>query len=259
MRVYRSKSKNILYFVYRVIYPIFDPIWFITGIYGYFWFIKDIVNYQRQSKTLLMGKNLYPMLHDKVNFSPFNSHYYYMSLWVFDRIIKQKPTSHVDIGSSYEFSGYLSRLIKTTFIDLRPINVKAKNLAIKKGNILNLPYKDQSIKSLSCLHVAEHIGLGRYGDTVGPKGTEKACTELSRVLAPNGLLYFAVPIGKEKVCFNAHRIFPPKKIIKMFPKLKLIEFSLVNDNGIFLEKQNTNLFNNLNYGCGMFLFKKNYD
>jgi len=259
MRVYRSKSKNILYFVYRVIYPIFDPIWFITGIYGYFWFIKDIVNYQRQSKTLLMGKNLYPMLHDKVNFSPFNSHYYYMSLWVFDRIIKQKPTSHVDIGLSYEFSGYLSRLIKTTFIDLRPINVKVKNLAIKKGNILNLPYKDQSIKSLSCLHVAEHIGLGRYGDTVGPKGTEKACTELSRVLAPNGLLYFAVPIGKEKVCFNAHRIFPPKKIIKMFPKLKLIEFSLVNDNGIFLEKQNTNLFNNLNYGCGMFLFKKNYD
>ena len=196
------------------------------------------------------------MLHDKTNLSPFNSHYYYMSLWAFNRIINNHPKSHVDIGSSYEFSGYLSKLIKTTFIDLRPLNVKLKNLVIKKGDLLNLPFESQSQKSVSCLHVAEHVGLGRYGDLIDTKGTEKACRELSRVLAPGGFLYFAVPIGKEKICFNAHRIFPPEVIIKMFPELKLVEFSLVNDDGIYLEKQKSNLYNNLNYGCGMFMFRK---
>lgn len=257
MRVYQSKSKNILYFFYRLIYPIFDPLRFITGLYGYFWFIKDLINYQKQNhQKSLINQNLYPMLHDKTSFSPFNSHYYYMSLWAFDRIVKSKPNLHVDIGSSYELSGYLSTLIKTIFIDLRPIDVLTKNLTIIKKNILDLPYKNQSIKSLSCLHVAEHIGLGRYGDSINPKGTENACKELERVLAPGGLLYFAVPIGKEKICFNAHRIFPPKKIIKMFPKLKLVEFSLVDDDEVFIEKQKPYQFTNTNYACGLFIFTK---
>ncbi|OIP84374.1 hypothetical protein AUK04_02475 [Candidatus Roizmanbacteria bacterium CG2_30_33_16] len=196
------------------------------------------------------------MLHEKTNLSPFNNHYYYMSLWAFDRIINNRPKFHVDIGSAYDFSGYLSKIIKTTFIDLRPINVKIKNLTIKRGDLLNLPYKDNSATSLSCLHTAEHVGLGRYGDKIDPNGTQKACRELSRVLTPDGFLYFAVPIGKEKICFNAHRIFPPKAIIKMFPKLKLVEFSLVDDNGIFLEKQDPTAYSNLNYACGMFIFRK---
>jgi hypothetical protein len=80
------------------------------------------------------------------------------------------------------------------------------NFISKRGSILLIPYENNSIKSLSCLYVAEHIGLGRYGDPLDPFGTKKAAKELSRVLALDGNLYFSLPIGKPKLYFNAHRI-----------------------------------------------------
>jgi hypothetical protein len=33
------------------------------------------------------------------------------------------------------------------------------------------------------MHVVEHVGLGRYGDALDPKGDARACAELARVLA----------------------------------------------------------------------------
>lgn len=90
----------------------------------------------------------------------------------------------------------LSTITKTTFIDIRPFKTDLKDLAVKKGDILNMPFEDNSIKSLSFLHVAEHIGLGRYGDKLDPEGTKKACIELSRILAPDGKLFLF------KLCCN---------------------------------------------------------
>src|SRR2546430_12288402 len=48
------------------------------------------------------------------------------------------------------------------------------------------PFGDLELSSVSCLHVAEHIGLGRYGDAIDPLGTRKAIGELARVLAVDG-------------------------------------------------------------------------
>jgi hypothetical protein len=42
--------------------------------------------------------------------------------------------------------------------------------------------------SLSGLHVAEHIGLGRYAAPLKPHGTRQACVDSQRVLAPAGNL-----------------------------------------------------------------------
>lgn len=116
--------------------------------------------------------------------------------------------------------------------------------------------KDNSIPSLSCLHTVEHIGLGRYGDNIDPEGTKKACKELSRVLAKKGHLYFSAPIGKNRICFNAHRIHLPDEILKYFKDLKLVSFSVVDDDGIFFQNVDYRKFRNLHYGCGMFLFRK---
>ena len=43
------------------------------------------------------------------------------------------------------------------------------------------PFGDRSVPSLSCLHVVEHVGLGRYGDPLDPQGSIKAMRELQRV------------------------------------------------------------------------------
>lgn len=257
MKVFDSKSKNVGYFIYRMVKPIIDPIKFIQGIYGYFWFWVDLINYKsKDRKAEIIGTNLFPILDEKISFTPFDAHYFYQQLWVFEHILKEKPEEHIDIGSSYQMSGYLSKITKTKFVDLRPIDAKLNNLEIVRGNILDLPYNDNSIKSLSCLHVVEHIGLGRYGNPIDPQGSAKACKELVRVLAVGGKLYFSVPVGVNRLCFNAHRVHSPETILRYFFNLRLVEFSVVDDNGNFIQNCDYRDFNHLNYGCGMFLFTK---
>lgn len=257
MKVFKSKPKNFSYLLYRLIGPVFDPVKFIQGLYGYIWYIRDLIRYQiKDPKAKLIGSNLYPVLFDKTNFTSFDVHYFYLQLWAFEHILKNKPEQHVDVASSYQLISLLSIISKVTFIDIRPMEISLKNLQSKKGSILNLPYKNNSIKSLSCLHVAEHIGLGRYGDPIDPSGTKKACRELNRVLAKNGLLYFCLPIGKNRICFNAHRVHTPQTIIEYFKDLELLEFSVVDDNGIYRVCADPKKYENIDYGCGMFLFKK---
>jgi SAM-dependent methyltransferase len=147
-------------------------------------------------------------------------------------------------------------MTKSEFVDIRPIDTKLKNLTISRGDIVHMPYPDHSISSLSSLHVVEHIGLGRYGDPIDPQGTVKACKELSRVLKPGGKLYLSLPIGRERICFNAHRIYPPDAVLSFCDTLNLESFSVVDDNGNFHENQNPLKFKTLSYGCGMFCFVK---
>ena len=67
--------------------------------------------------------------------------------------------------------------------------------------------------SLSCLHAIEHFGLGRYGDTIDARGYEHALTHLAYLLEPQGTLYLSTPLGRERVEFNAHRVFAPHTIL----------------------------------------------
>lgn len=120
----------------------------------------------------------------------------------------------------------------------------------------NLPYENNSVQSLSCLHVAEHIGLGRYGDTLDPEGTQKAAAELSRCLAKGGNLYFSVPVGRPRLCFNAHRIHSPCQIIDYFKDLSLVEISGTGDDKKFINNINIESLENSRYACGMFWFTK---
>lgn len=124
------------------------------------------------------------------------------------RIPARKPARHVDVGSHNEWAVWMSVQTPITFIDIRPLPVKTEGFDSKAGSVLNLPYPDASVDSISCLHVIEHVGLGRYGDPLDPQGTIKACKELARVLAPGGRLYLSTPVGRARVCFNAHRITP---------------------------------------------------
>ena len=155
-----------------------------------------------------------------------------------------------------DFVGFLTAITKVDFIDIRPLLVNLENFNSKKGSILSMPFKDNSIRSLSCLHVAEHIGLGRYGDPLDPFGTDKACRELSRVLAVDGNLYFSLPIGKPRLCFNSHRIHSPRQIIEYFRGLKLVEFSGVDDKKNFIKNVDIPILENSDYACGLFHFTK---
>jgi Caenorhabditis protein of unknown function, DUF268 len=112
--------------------------------------------------------------------------------------------------------------------DDQRLAVALDGLVACAGTGVGLPFRDRSIRSLSSLCVLEHIGLGRYGDQIDPRGAEKAAAELQRVLAPGGDLYLSVPIEKEdRAYFNAHRAFSIATVLKMISELALEHVVLV--------------------------------
>jgi SAM-dependent methyltransferase len=197
-----------------------------------------------------------PYLFDRLPASPYDSHYFYQDIWAASRVAERRPDRHVDVGSRVDYVGFLTSVTRVTFVDIRPLEAEVEGLDSIAGSVLALPFEDASLDSVSCLHVAEHIGLGRYGDDLDPSGTRKATAELQRVLRPGGQLLFSGPVGHPRVCFNAHRIHTPDQIVSMFPELELVEFSGVDDAGRFRRNRTLGELSEARYACGLFRFTR---
>jgi len=198
----------------------------------------------------------YPILGDWVGSTPFDPHYIYQAAWLARKLAGNRPVKHLDIGSDVKLISVLSAFVPTEFMDFRPLDVVLTGLDCTRGDIMSLPMPSSSVHSLSSLHVVEHIGLGRYGDPIDPEGSRKAIAELLRVLAPGGTLFLSLPVGRERVCFNAHRVFAPETILDLLGALTLESFALVDDAGRFWPDCTPAQAHGLDYGCGMFVLKK---
>ena len=55
----------------------------------------------------------------------------------------------------------VSAFIPVEFYDYRPAELSLSGLEFKHADLTHLPFADNSVESLSCMHVIEHIGLGR--------------------------------------------------------------------------------------------------
>jgi SAM-dependent methyltransferase len=220
-------------------------------------FVSEATRFKRLAKgdTIPWGET-YPCLLDRVSETPFDPHYFYQGAWLARRLSATKPTLHVDVGSSVTMVSILSAQVPVAFLDYRPLPVQLPGLHCVGGTGTQLPFADAAAESLSSLHVIEHIGLGRYGDPLDPQGSRRAAAELARVLRPGGRLFLSVPVGRERVCFNAHRVHTPRTIQSFVPDLRLESFSLVDDAGRYTERVSIEAAANLDYGCGLFEFVK---
>lgn len=202
----------------------------------------------------------YPCLKDKTMRTGFDRHYVYFTAWAARILAETKPSKHTDISSSLYFAGMASAFVPIDFYDYRPADLVLSNLKAEPGDITALPFTNDSIESLSSMHVIEHIGLGRYGDPMDPIGDVKGAKELARVLKSGGQLLFVTPVGKEnKIEYNAHRIYTYHEVMRLFPTLTLKEFSLISEdevNGGLIRYADPSLINKENYACGCFLFTK---
>ena len=221
-------------------------------------FIRHWIGYVRSAKGTqrIDLLDMQPCLGDWSAHTPFDAHYFYQGAWLARQLSETKPAQHVDVGSSVLTMSVLSALANTIFVDYRPLHAALSGLISVAGDILTLPFANDSIDSLSCLHVIEHIGLGRYGDPLDPQGSSKAALELQRVIRKGGKLFVSLPIGQERICFNAHRIYSPDSVVRMFSPLKLISASYVDDRGQFIENRVPPAPGDMQYGCGFFVFEK---
>jgi len=144
------------------------------------------------------------------------------------------------------------------FYDYRPPDLRLSQLTSERADLTALPFVDGSIESISCMHVVEHVGLGRYGDPLDPDGDLKAIAELQRVLAPGGSLLFVVPVGKPMVMFNAHRVYSYAQVITAFAGLGLRQFTLIPDDpgSGLIQDAPQSVADDQNYGGGCFWFQR---
>ena len=220
-------------------------------------FLLDLRRYRRLAATEIVRLgDAYPCLSDRTPRTPFDPHYFFQGAWLSRRLAQIKPERHVDVGSSVMMISVLSAQVPVMFVDYRPLPVALAGITSVGGDVSKLPFADRSLDSVSSLHVIEHVGLGRYGDPVRAEGSRRAARELARVVKPGGRLFVSVPVGRERVCFNAHRVFGPPTIVTYFDGLRLERFALVDDAGRFSENAPLDAAAGLDYGCGMFEFSR---
>jgi SAM-dependent methyltransferase len=225
-------------------------------------FLQTAAVYRMQNRKRAFDLNwlgLYPILDEfDSEAGTASGHYFHQDLWAARKIFEAKPDRHLDVGSRVDgFVAHLLTFMAVDVVDIRPLNSNVSGLRFVQANATSMNgIPDDSIQSLSSLHAVEHFGLGRYGDPVEPNACFAAMASFARVLRPGGRLYFSVPLGRERVEFNAHRVFAPETILSTFGDLKLVSFSAVTDSGNFEENSKPSSLANARLACGLFEFTK---
>ncbi len=228
----------------------------LTGVGLWFRFIREFREFhaiavRAQSEPPSAG-DLIPCLLDRTEVTPIEPVYFVQDTWFAGRVARRRPERHVDVGSSAKTMALVAQFIPVTMVDIRPVPIAVEGFTFVKGTILALPYPDASVPSLSSICVIEHIGLGRYGDAMDARGTEKAAAELCRVLARGGDLYVSVPVDDvNRVYFNAHRAFTRERVLGLFSELEVLDEQYLYGMDVV-----RNFAKERGFGTGMFHFRK---
>jgi hypothetical protein len=240
----------------------FSPGVLLRTVTGFPHFLRDYRKYQRLNRRpsfRISLRHLFPILSDWGDSAGMaNGHYFHQDLWAAKKIFRQSPGQHIDIGSRIDgFVAHLLVFMPVTVIDIRQLDSKVLGLTFRRDDATKLQdLASGSVESLSSLHAAEHFGLGRYSDPIDPTACFHFMGALQRVLGAGGNLYFSVPVGRERVEFNAHRVFAPQTIVDSFTQLRLVSFSYVGDDGDLREDTAISAAASCDYGCGLFQFTK---
>ena len=235
-----------------------DPCKLIHSLRGLPYYFRNFQSLKNQKKSAVKQfpfAKPYPCFGDRFsNSGSAKGHYFHQDLLVARRIYANKPSIHVDVGSRIDgFVAHVASFRPIDVIDIRPLSSNIPNVRFIKADLM-APIKDDLIEycdSLSCLHVIEHLGLGRYGDPVNYDGYLLGLNNLHQILKKGGKFYFSVPIGPQRIEFDAHRVFSITYLLELFAgKYQIDHFSFVDDHGDLHENSTiTNINKQNNFGC----------
>lgn len=217
----------------------FDPLKTVITIKGLPHYFKNLWLLKRQKKATVREFPFgifSPCFEDRFSESgSATGQYFHQDLLVARRIHYNAPNIHVDVGSRIDgFVAHVASFRAIEVLDIRPLSNEIPNVTFMQANLME-KIRDNLVQycdSLSCLHTIEHFGLGRYGDPVEYDGYLSGLNSLHKLLKEGGKLYFSVPIGPQRIEFDAHRVFSLLYLLELFhEKYKIDHFSFVDDNG----------------------------
>ena len=242
------------------------PLWF-RVFKGIDFYHRDYMTLKSQLKDNndFAIEEFFPCLKERRSASGvMKGHYFHQDFLVARLIYRNKPKRHIDIGSRIDgFVTHVASFREIEVFDIRPLKANLPNIVFTRADLMNPPKElFGKCESISSLHAIEHFGLGRYSDPVDADGHLKAIHNIHTMLRVGGTFYFSVPIGRQRIEFNAHRVFSVAYLLGILTGRFAIEsFSYVDDKGNLLE--NVNLDEDTiaancgcNYGCGIFELSK---
>ena len=244
-----------------------DPPYFVLTLRGLPYCINDFFVLKRQlnRQNVFRISRLLPYVSDRFNAGGLmKGQYFHQDLHVAKRIFRNSPAKHVDIGSRMDgFVAHVAVFREIEVFDIRPVKGTVPNIKFTQADLMNPEWGlTDYCDSVSCLHALEHFGLGRYGDPVDAEGHLKGFENISKTLRKGGRLYLSVPIGRQRIEFNAHRVFDLRYLLRLFEgRYKIESFSYVDDKGILFENaaltdEGIDMNFGCDFGCGIFEMTK---
>ena len=256
--------------VYRSLVAMgFDPLRTIRSLRGLPSYLRDLHRLRRQrspAERVFPFGAPYACLEDRfVESGAARGHYFHQDLLVARRVFCRSPVTHVDVGSRVDgFVAHVASFRAIEVLDIRPASSDIPNVRSSQANLME-PIPERLVgycDSLSCLHALEHFGLGRYGDPVDYDGYLLGLDNLWRILKEGGVLYLSVPIGPQRIEFNAHRVFSVSYLLTCLAgRFRLDAFSFVDDDGnlhenVPMTEADARHSFGCTYGCGIFELTK---
>ncbi|KAA3603967.1 MAG: DUF268 domain-containing protein [Candidatus Scalindua sp. AMX11] len=239
-----------------------DPRIFFRSLLGLPRYMRD---YYRFRDSYAGELDLSPCLYDwHEEGGTTKNEYFWQDLLVARMIFESKPEKHVDIGSRVDgFVAHVASFREIEVLDVRPMTTQIPGITFKQADLMKpLDNMVGYCDSLSCLHALEHFGLGRYGDPIDPKGFERGLANMAGLLRDDGVFYLSVPIGIDRVEFNANRVFDPRTIIQCAETnaLSVRGLSVIQEGGmvrkVSLTEENLRKLAEDRYNLGILIFKK---
>ena len=84
-----------------------------------------------------------------------------------------------------------------------------------KGNLFDFIFTFSSL---------EHNGLGKWGDPINPYGDLEDFGRCHCLLKDGGHLFLGIPVGRDEVVWNAHRICGRYRLSMAMKNWKLIDY-----------------------------------
>lgn len=238
------------------------------GIYTDTFIEIDKKKYEEMNKRenfIISERFMKPIIQDRYALAGTVNNYFWQDLWAAKHIIADNINLHYDIGSRLD--GFIAHLLAAGLdvhmIDIRPFPVEIDHLyTVTDDATMMNNIRDNSLESLSALCSLEHFGLGRYGDSINPEACFECFEQIQNKLKPEGKFYLSVPVGKERVEFNAHRVFYPSTIIECFNKLELKEYACTAQGQLEYDSDIHKYDEDIHSGefrFGLFFFQKRAD